>query len=62
VVVEVGQGLFHLRAQLAGEGLRIQGFAELRVVLGPAVLEVGREVLVRVAPLVGTDDPDFLAA
>jgi len=51
----------HLLAQRLDEHGRVQRFAELLVVLGPAGLEVGREVLVGVAPRIGADHPDLLA-
>ena len=57
--VELGA---HLLAQLGDERRRVQRLAQAGVVLGAARLEVGGQVLVGVAPPVGADDPDLLAA
>jgi hypothetical protein len=51
----------HFVLELFDELARIDRFAQRRVVLDPAAVEVGGQVFVGVAPLVGADHPDFLA-
>ena len=51
----------HFVSELVDELARIDRFAQRRVVLDPAAVEVGGQVFVGVAPLVGADHPDFLA-
>ncbi len=50
----------HLLTQLVDELTRIQRFTQRLVVLDTAFLEVDRQILGWVAPLVGTCQPDFL--
>jgi hypothetical protein len=51
----------YLLIQLTDERRGVQGFAERLVVLDSPVLEVGRQVIGRVAPPIRADDPDLLA-
>jgi len=56
--VELGA---HLLAQPGDKRGRVQRLAQAGVVLGAAGLEVGGQVLIRVAPPAGAGDPDLLA-
>jgi hypothetical protein len=60
-VVERRQLGVHLLTQFLDEPLRVQGLAELGVVLRPVGLEGLGQIVVGVAPLLGADHPDLLA-
>jgi hypothetical protein len=61
-LVEGGQLGAQLPPEAVDESGGVEGLVQHLVVLGPVGLEVGGQVLVRVPPLVGADDPDLLAA
>src|SRR5664279_5189962 len=52
----------HLLTQRVDERRGVQRLGQFPIVLVPAFLEVGRQVLVRVTPALRTDHPDLLAA
>jgi len=60
--VEDGELGGHLLAELVDERARVEGFPQRGVVLDAALVEVGGQVLVGVAPPFGAGDPDVLAA
>ena len=57
-----GEFGLHLGADLVDELGRVQRLLKRLVVLASALLKVGRQILVGVAPPVRADDPDLLAA
>jgi hypothetical protein len=62
LLVEQPQLPAHVALQLGDEHGRIERLTQAGVVLDPVLVEVGRQVLLRVAPLVGHGHPDLLAA
>ena len=61
-VVEGGEFGAHLLPRLGDEVGRVQRFAQLTVVIGAVLLEIGRQVLIGVPPPVRAGNPDLLAA
>src|SRR5262245_61271795 len=60
--VQQVEGLGHRLLEVGDELLGLPRLLEGLVVFGPPCLEVGREVVIRVAAAVRPDDPDLLAA
>jgi hypothetical protein len=61
-IIQGSQRLAHLVLQLTDETIGIEGEIQRLVVFIAVRVEIGRQILLRIAISIGADHPDFLAA